>query len=217
MTRPSPATGPGWPAQRLRALAGRPRTVVDVGVSQGTPVLYEAFPDAYHVLVEPRAECEPRLREILRGVRGEYHLCAAGRREEVRELRLEPRRAGRSSFLERTALTATGDPLEARAVPVTTLDALRTAGRLRPPYLLKLDTEGFELEVLAGAGEFLRDTGLLIAEVSVARRFTGGYRFADFTAEADRLGFVLCDVLEVVRDARSDEVKYVDAAFRREG
>lgn len=216
MTLSSSTSGPRWGPQRLRVLAGGPQTVIDVGVSQGTSVLYEAFPDAYHVLIEPRAECEPRLREILRGVRGEYHLCAAGRREETRELHVEPRRPGRSSFLERTALTATGDPLQPRQVPVTTLDALRTSGRLQPPYLLKLDTEGFELEVLAGADELLRDTGLLIAEVSVAPRFTGGYRFADFVTEAARLGFSLCEVLEVVRDARSDEVKFLDAAFRRE-
>jgi hypothetical protein len=52
--------------------------------------------------------------------------------------------------------------------------------------------------------------------VSVARRFVDGYRFADFTAEVDRLGFCPCDVLEVVSDDQSDEVKYVDAAFRRE-
>lgn len=207
-----------WTPGRLRALAGgAPRTVVDVGVGAGTPALYAAFPDAYHVLVEPLAEREEVLRGVLEEVRGEYHLVALGGREEERLLHVEPRRAGRSSFARRTALTATGDPLEGRPVRVTTLDALLEERGFSPPFVLKVDTEGWELEVLAGAARFLGDTALVVAEVSVARRFEGGYRFADFVAAMDRAGFGLVDILEVVRDAASGDPRFVDAAFRPGG
>src|SRR5262245_52875429 len=46
-------------AEALRHLKERgftPRTVIDVGVARGTDDLYEAFPDAKHLLIEPLGE-----------------------------------------------------------------------------------------------------------------------------------------------------------------
>src|SRR5947209_20596337 len=41
-----------------------PATVIDVGVGAGTPDLYEAFPSARLVLVEPLVEWRPHLEQI---------------------------------------------------------------------------------------------------------------------------------------------------------
>jgi hypothetical protein len=40
------------------ALAGidyQPEIVIDVGVRKGTPWLYESFPDAFYILVDPQS------------------------------------------------------------------------------------------------------------------------------------------------------------------
>ena len=42
----------------------QPQTVFDVGVGNGTPWLYGAFPDAHFVLIEPQVEFEPSLKRI---------------------------------------------------------------------------------------------------------------------------------------------------------
>lgn len=44
-----------------------------------------------------------------------------------------------------------------------------------PPFGLKVDTGGADPDVVEGAHEFLRETEFVIAEVSIAERFEGGY------------------------------------------
>jgi hypothetical protein len=95
-----------------------------------------------------------------------------------------------------------------------TLDELARERALPAPFALKIDTEGFELEVLRGARRFLEDTLLVVAEVSVARRFEGGYTFAQFIAEMDQRGFRLATFLDLV-GLRRPELLYVDAVFVR--
>jgi hypothetical protein len=130
---------------------------------------------------------------------------------------VEPERPVRSSLARRTAATAataSGAPLEPRSVPVVTLDDLARERSLVAPFGLKLDTEGFELEVLRGARRFLEDTLFVVAEVSITRRFEGGYTFAQFIAEMDQRGFRLVTFLDLV-GLRRPELLYVDAVFVR--
>ena len=58
------------------------------------------------------------------------------------------------------------------------------------PFGLKIDTEGFDYQVIQGARNFLRETQFVIAEVNVAKRYEGGYSFAEFIAIRDENGFV---------------------------
>ena len=195
-----------WQPDILKRSGIRPRTVVDVGVGRGTPQLYEAFPEAFHILVEPLKEHEPRLRRILRRYKGEYFLTAVGSNNRKATLSVEPAKNQMSSFYERTATTATADPTEKREVPIITLDMLAERHNLRPPYGLKIDTEGFELEVIKGATDFLRKTQFVVAEVSVTERFVGSYSFPEFTETMTRNGFFLWTILNT-------HERYVDAVF----
>ena len=208
----------GWLPADLRKLGVSPRTVVDIGVGEGTPALYEAFPEAYQVLVEPLEENEHHLRRILQEYEGAYFLTAVGAREEELVINVEPNKRSKSSIHARTDLTSTGDPVEKRKIPVTTLDALAEKNDFRPPFGLKIDTEGFEYQVVEGAPNFLRETQFVIAEVNVAEVYEGSYSFADFVGIMDEHGFSLCDILHTRRTKSSPtELLLMDAMFRREG
>jgi hypothetical protein len=61
----------GWTLGEVNKARFSPRTVVDVGAGRGTPQLYEAFPEAYHFLVEPLTEYESDLSKALKPYRGE--------------------------------------------------------------------------------------------------------------------------------------------------
>src|SRR5947199_5134856 len=52
--------------------------VFDVGVGWGTPELYEAFPQARHILVEPLVEYEPAIQQILDRYDADWVRAAAG-------------------------------------------------------------------------------------------------------------------------------------------
>jgi FkbM family methyltransferase len=208
---------PGWSPVNLRKAGFSPQTIVDVGVgADGTPQLYEAFPEAFLILIEPLKEHEPQLKAILKEYEGEYFLTAVGAREENLIINVEPNKSGRSSIYSRTDFTSTGDLVEKREIPVTTLDLLMKKHNFRPPFGLKIDTEGFEYQVIEGAPNFLRETQFVIAEVSVARRFTKGYSFAEFIGIMDKNGFSLCDILHAQKPrAPASELRFVDAMFKR--
>jgi hypothetical protein len=105
-------------------------------------------------------------------------------------------------------------PTETRRVDVRPLD-LMLAERYRGPFLIKIDTEGFELEVLKGAIETLAKTELLIVETSVARRHEGSYAFADLIAFLAENGFGFSDILDVQSFNDDGDISYMDIAFAR--
>jgi FkbM family methyltransferase len=210
-----------WDADYLARLGFEPQTLVDVGVAYGSPYphdhsLYEAYPDAFLVLVEPLVEFKPYLREILLGRRGIHLETALGDADGEALIQIDHNWIERSSIETRTPLEYTGEFSGTRTVPVTTLDAMLHKHRFEPPFGLKIDTEGWEYRVVNGATEFLKNTQFVIAEVDVADRFVDGYSFADFIALMDRLEFSACDFLDIGR-APDSSVTFIDILFRKNG
>lgn len=205
-----------WNAEYLRRWGCRPRTLIDVGVGYGTPALYQAFPDAYLVAVEPLEEFAPAIAATLAKRPGVHFPVAAGAADAEREVRVEPRFIERSSFFARHVVELTGDDTTPRRVPITTLDRLMGTRDFPVPFGLKIDVEGAELEVIRGAAGTLRETEFVIAEVSVFDRFEGGHTFAEFVAAMAEAGFEVRDVLDLAR-ADSTDLTFVDLMFRRRG
>ena len=203
-----------WESGYLKRLGFQPRTVVDVGVAYGTPPIYEAFPESFLVLVEPLKEYEPYMAEILKKYKGKYFLTVLGARDEKRLINIEPRYIEQSSFYHRSALQLTGESLSKREISVTTLDGLMEKQNFQPPFGLKIDAEGFEMQVIEGASKFLLETQFVITEVPVSNRFEEGYSFAQFIALMDKCGFSVCDILDIGR-ATNTEVIFMDVVFRR--
>ena len=203
-----------WEPDYLRRLGFHPATVIDVGVGCGTPSLYQAFPAADLLLVEPVAEFSAAISAILSDREGIHVDVALGARAGVLQLQVDPGDLQLSSFFARGALEDSGAARSVRDVRVDTLDHVLSEHPCRRPYGLKIDTEGAELEVIAGASETLRHTEFVIAETAVPPRFEGGYHFAEMIAEMDRRGFAVCDILDIGR-APSSRVTFVDLVFQR--
>src|SRR5206468_1924655 len=125
-------TGRGGPRHTLpevlaqvRSLGLEPGTVIDVGVAWGTAGLYEAFPGARHLLVEPLAEYEGALRKIAERHGADYVLAAAGAQAGETEIAVH-RVPTLSSSLGGRAGAGRRDRVDARA-------RLRGLRRLRRP------------------------------------------------------------------------------------
>lgn len=209
--------GAGWGAENLRKDFS-PATVIDVGVWQGTKPLYDAFPGAFHVLIEPLQEFEPKLRQRLTRLDGELLLTAVGATVGEAVIEVYPQALWGSSLLPiigepPTDITVSEqDPPERRPIPITTLDTLLEERRWQKPFGLKIDVEGYEAHVIRGATNLLRDTQFVIAEVGVAKRFEDSYTFAEFVALMDSVGFGLCDVVDATKtDGR---LVFLDAFFQ---
>lgn len=57
------------------------------------------------------------------------------------------------------------DEREAETVDVTTLDSLISTHNLQPPYVVKIDVQGYEPKVLAGAVSMLNNPCMIVTEV----------------------------------------------------
>lgn len=204
----------GWRPENLRVAGLAPATVVDIGVGYGTPSLYRAFPNAYLVMIEPLREFEPVLKRLAHQHGGEYHLTAVGAEDGTVTINVDPDVLMKSSVLDRSALTAGKATVAPRKVPLTSVDRLWQLREWPGPFGIKIDTEGFEMAVLQGAREFLQQTHFVIAEVSVAARFEGGYEFADLIALLRDHDLHLMDILNAPRNDHG-RLLFVDAMFTR--
>lgn len=222
LERLSQAWQPGrtyWDTAYLQRLGFDPRTLIDVGVAYGSPTreshaLYEAFPDAWLVLMEPLREFEPYVESILARHSGIHIAAAAGAKEGSHSIDIHPVWLERSSLYQRHAIEDPGVIQNQRLVPVTTLDRVMSEHGLQGPFGIKIDAEGCEIDVLEGAAKMLENTEFVIAEVAVTNRFRSGYSFAEFVALMDRHGFELCDLLDIGR-ADNSIVTFVDGVFRK--
>ena len=204
-----------WSPSYLARLA-RPGTVVDVGAGYGTPELHRAFPGAHFCLVEPVEEYAPYLEKLARTCDCCIHYRAVGSRAGALEIQVDPHILTRTSFAARTDLTSTGASLRSRQVEVVTLDQLRAEHHQLPgPILLKIDTEGFELEVIKGGDRFLQETATVIAEVSIGPRFVGGYCFEELVRAMDERGFAVHDILRVSYVRGGTGARFADIVFQR--
>ena len=79
-------------------------------------------------------------------------------------------------------------------VPQTTLDHEVNAHRLPGPYLIKLDTHGYELPILQGAAVTLAQTAALIVECYNFDMAPGAERFPAFCQHMESLGFRCLDL-----------------------
>ena len=84
-----------------------------------------------------------------------------------------------------------------------------------PRALLKLDTQGYDLEVLAGACDILDDIHAIQAELSLKSIYTSAPRYLDALAEFERHGFEVTGMYPVSRDKPSLAVVEYDCITTR--
>lgn len=83
------------------------------------------------------------------------------------------------------------------------------------PFAIKLDTQGFELEVLAGAEETLKQTKIVMTELSLTRLYRDGAKLTDVYARLEDAGFECIALTEGFLDLTNNEMLQVDGVFVR--
>jgi FkbM family methyltransferase len=189
----------------LRLLGPTARTIFDVGVSNGTEILYRAFRDREFVLIDPHRGGEDLLEYRPR----RYRFVQKGLGSAPGRLLLNDATA-QSSFLTRTALSAVAGEVSYK-VEVVTLDSLVAELAPAPPFGIKIDTEGFELEVIRGMEQTLRDTEFVICEANIRNLFEGGYRFSDLVCHMKLHGFEFFNFLNKPKN----RPRFYDVVFLR--
>ena len=175
----------------VKRLGFDPSFIVDVGVANGTPELYAAFPRAKYLLVEPLQEFEPRLKRLADRLDAEYVLAAADETAGEIEINAHDDLAGSSLLREVEGAAADGRP---RAVRTVRLDDL-IPPEIDGDILLKIDVQGAELRALKGAEARLPSISMVIAETPLINSMEGGFELAELVDFMTRRGFCVFDVI----------------------
>ena len=148
-------------------------TVIDVGCADGHFYLYHyrlgLFPGSTVLHIDPNAIYENSLKAIKEVMGGHYAIAAASDSEGEVELTVSTHpywsslRPRDDSYWERINHLNQGTT----KVPAVTLDGLVARLGLSGPYLLKLDVQGAEVQVLKGARELLAQTHVVICEADM--------------------------------------------------
>jgi FkbM family methyltransferase len=197
--------------RQMSKLGFQPRTVIDVGVAFDTRELYEEFPEAALLLIEPLAEFEPFLKRICSRYKAQYVLAAAGESSGTVSLNVHADQLDCSSlFREAEGTQVDGAP---REVPMVTIDDACKARALNGPYLLKVDVQGAELRVLSGAVRTLQQCEAVILEVTLFGTMIGGPQLADIVIYMQERGFVVYDLWGMLYRPLDGALAQVDMAF----
>lgn len=206
-------------AAHLRRFDLAPDVVFDVGVDTGTPFLYQAFPEAHFVLIDPRAEAEKTLKSPDAPTKASFHQFALGAQTGEMTLHIpfsdKGEHGAMASLRQRQGYLADKiEWIETRQVPVERLDTVAAdyPGRVG----LKIDTEGFEGEVLAGAAETLARCDFVIIEMSLTQRFDITTPPSQIIARLAAAGLEFRDVLRMTGDGRGGPApRLMDILFTR--
>ena len=155
----------------------------------GTPPLFEVFPDAHHVLLEPVAECEPLLKDLCSRLKSaEYHIAAVTEHSGKTFLGISPSRQY-SSIVEAPGV----DGSEYREIPCLSLSDLCKTHAYPGPYLVKIDVDGPEIKVLKGALGLIDRETVFVIEATVN---DGDPHFPQILDFFKPLDFVLHDIVD---------------------
>ena len=198
----------GFNAKYLKLFCN-PKTVIDIGVGYGTVDLYEAYQGAEFHLVEPVVEFKEPIEAKYGNINKVFHNCAVGTFDGIANINVDFSNLQHSSFLDRTHQESRYQ--ENREVPIFKLDSI-IPDDVAQPVLLKIDTEGNELNVILGADKLLKKCQYVLVELSVAERFKGSYSFSDFISAMNDRNFELFDILSQ-HYLPVIGTKYIDAVF----
>jgi FkbM family methyltransferase len=196
---------------RLRSIGLDPSTIIDVGAAEGiwTEKAAKVWKEADFLLFEPLEE----RKEVLAGLHSRLAnkvfitFAAAGNEESAIDFYV-------SEDLDGSGIATDELPSNAkRTVRLTSIDLQVSSSRLPPPYGIKLDTHGFEVPILAGARETLKDTLFIVIECYGFNIAPGSLLFWQMCEHMEQYGFRLFDIVDVMRRPADKAFWQCDAFF----
>jgi len=184
-------------------------TVIDVGVAFGTYSLYEPNKGAQIYLVEPVPQCKPILDKIAQKYNAIGFNVAAGAKDDVISFNVHNDVSGSSALKQVEGTTLDGTTIE---VAVRRLDTLIPKNIMRPA-VLKIDTQGYELDVLKGGENLLQNIDVIIIECSFHRFRFGAPEILDVMKKLDEYGFIAYEILEGHYRPLDNALAQVDVVF----
>ncbi|MCK0109015.1 FkbM family methyltransferase [Flavobacteriaceae bacterium S0825] len=172
-----------------------PITIYDIGANKGswTAGCLEFFPDTTYYLFEPQINLKKDIDTLFLNKKN-IQLFSVGVGNANGELLFTIRERDDSCTFILSESEAKQQGLKQIKVPIVQLDSFVVENKLMPPSILKIDAEGFDIEVLQGAKKLMQNAEIIMIEVGVVNKIfknsalnvmkyldEAGFRFFDIT------------------------------------
>lgn len=183
-----------------------PGFVIDGGAYEGTWTLdlLEVFPEAKVLMVEAQIAKVPRLREVAgQHTNVQYHQGILSAQDGKRVLFTENETASHVEVFEYEA---------GKGIASETLDGIITRRGLPFPDFIKLDVQGYEIEVLKGASQSLDHAEFCFLEVSLID-IGNEPLLTEVIHFMDERGFQAYDICQLMRRPYDKALYQLDLLF----
>ena len=102
-------------------------------------------------------------------------------------------------------------------VPIALLDDFLPKMKIKKQALLKIDVQGFELNVLKGGVKLLEQVDYLFLEVTYHTLYKGQPLFGDIYKYLNNRGFIFAGNLDTLTSPENGAILQSDALFIRKG
>ncbi len=198
--------------ERMKARGYSPDTVIDVGAYNGgwTTVASKIFDQAKFIMLDAQKGMEKNLSLVAATNQNiSYHITLLGAQPEQNK-QFYVSGTGSSVLFENT-----DHPRSITHVDMNTLDGILSEHNISSPVLLKIDVQGYELEVLKGAANTLENVDVILLEASLLPFNEGSPLFVDIINHMEQLGFSLYELSGLKRTQKEGTLFQLDATFCR--
>jgi len=181
----------------LKALGWNPKKCIDIGAYHGewTEMFLSIFPETSVLMIEAQESKASILAEIvLKHKKLSYEIALLGATNQKKVVFVEME-TGSSVFEELSHY-----PRKRVVKSLTTLDSLvQNLPQFADSSILKIDTQGYEMEVLKGSLSLLKNLEIIILEVSLLSINSGAPLFSDIVYFMTQHHFKLFDFCSQIR------------------
>jgi FkbM family methyltransferase len=214
---PQPAPQPSNGLEPFLALLKRygfePKHIVDVGANRGTWTrkAVQFFPNAQYTLVEPQDQLKTYIQDLVAsGIK--INWINAGVSDVSGTLPLTvSNRDDSSTFV---SLPEDGNAPKI-LIPVRTLSEIVSSSDSPVPEMVKIDAEGFDLKVLAGAAQLFGKTEVFFVEVVISENHPYENTIAKVIPAMEKVGYHAVDITDINRSPRYGVLWLCELAFLR--
>lgn len=190
-----------------------PKCILDIGAFEGvwSQMVHEIWPKAKLFLIEPNDDCMAILQ--LKNI-GDTEITLLGRNQGEDVIYYASKKditSGNSIFKENTWYF---EDCEERKMITETLSSFCLRKNIDKVDLIKIDTQGAELEIILGGEDIIRKAEFILLETQNLEYNAGAPKTLDVMRKMDELGFMLFDITEI-HHLLSGEMMQVDMLFAR--
>ena len=208
----------GVPSQQssfsnLKRLGYSPGKVLDIGAYEGvwTKEFKQIFPNAQVLMLEGQTAREAKLQQVAKELsHTSYKIELLGSEQKEVEFNVYDTA---SSVLKENNQT----PAVTEKRTLALLDDVVKGTGFETPDFIKIDTQGYELEILKGGSATLNSAQFVLLEVSLLNIYVDCPLVNDTIAFMKDRGFVLYDICSLLRRPYDKALNQCDFLFIKEG